>query len=615
MASPRASWKGYLKIAEVTCPVGLYAAASAAERIALHTVNRATGNRVSRQFVDASTGAPVEKEDQVKGYEVGKDEYVVLEPEEILAAVPQNDKTLTVSAFIPMAEVDDVYFDRPYYLAPSDRSAGEAFALIREGLRTGDVAAIAEAVLFRRVRAVLIRAHGAGLAATTLNYDYEVRAAADAFADVPKLRIKGEMLELAEHIINTKQRRVRSVRVSTTGTRRRWRNWSRPRSRAGRSRRRSRKAPERAADLMAALRESAGLGPKGPSGPEPKAAAPRREAGAKPAQRKKRADDGARAVPRQAQLLRDARSRSPKSRRKSQPRQTVSSCRSTTPRRLHYDFRLELDGVLKSWAVTRGPSLVAGEKRLAVDVEDHPLEYGAFEGTIPKGEYGGGAVLVWDRGTWAPIGDPHKGLTKGHLEFELSGDKLRGRWHLVRMRGKPRDKHENWLLIKGDDQFARAEGAPDILEERPDSATTGREIDEVAKEAPGWSSKTAGKIETNAAARRLARLIATDRHRGSEKAPMPGFVEPMLATLVEGAALGRTLAARDQIRRLSDRGAHREGGASRLLTRSGLDWTEKFGDAIVKAFGALPVSQALIDGEMVVENAPAPRISPRCRRT
>ena len=102
-------------------------------------------------------------------------------------------------------------------------------------------------------------------------------------------------------------------------------------------------------------------------------------------------------------------------------------------RRLHYDFRLELDGVLKSWAVTRGPSLVPGEKRLAVAVEDHPLEYGSFEGTIPKGEYGGGAVLLWDRGTWTPIGDPHEGLAKGHLEFELHGQKLNGRWHLVRM--------------------------------------------------------------------------------------------------------------------------------------------------------------------------------------
>ncbi len=139
MAPPRASWKGFLTIAEVTLPVALYAAASSSERIVLHTVNRATGNRVQRQYVDAETGAPVEREDQVKGYEVGKDQYVMLDPEEIAAATPVSDKRLTVSAFVGCDEVDDVYLDRPYYLAPSDRSGEAAFQLIREGLaRLGD---------------------------------------------------------------------------------------------------------------------------------------------------------------------------------------------------------------------------------------------------------------------------------------------------------------------------------------------------------------------------------------------------------------------------------------------------------------------------------------------
>ena len=162
-------------------------------------------------------------------------------------------------------------------------------------------------------------------------------------------------------------------------------------------------------------------------------------------------------------------------------------------RRLHYDFRLEVDGVLRSWAVTRGPSLVPGEKRLAVHVEDHPLEYGGFEGTIPKGEYGGGTVIVWDRGTWKPVGDADAGYRKGHMEFELDGEKLHGRWHLIRMHGRPREKRENWLLIKGDDEYARTPDAPDILEERPESVKTGRVIADVEDEAPGWSSKT-GRI-------------------------------------------------------------------------------------------------------------------------
>lgn len=284
-------------------------------------------------------------------------------------------------------------------------------------------------------------------------------------------------------------------------------------------------------------------------------------------------------------------------------------------RRLHYDFRLEMDGVLKSWAVTRGPSLVPGDKRLAVHVEDHPLEYGDFEGTIPKGEYGGGTVIVWDRGTWLPVGDAHKGYSGGHLEFELKGEKLGGRWHLVRMQGKPGEKRENWLLIKGEDEFARPRGAGDILEERPDSVKTGRKIADVADEAPGWSSKT-GKIRktatgTKEAARSGAKEGAApdpsqipdpSRTKGAKKAALPAFVEPMLASLAASPpAGGRWL---HEIKfdgyRLQ---ARIEAGRVKLLTRSGLDWTGKFGKAVVAALQELPVGTALIDGELVVETA------------
>jgi DNA end-binding protein Ku len=202
---PRASWKGFLKIAEVTCPVALYAAASTTERIALHTINRSTGNRTRRQFVDVETGEAVERDDQVKGYEVGKDEFVSVEPDEIAAVIPHGDRTLTVSAFIDLAGVDDLYFDKPYYLAPSDRSAAETFALVREGMRAAKAAAVAQAVLFRRVRTLLIRPYDKGLAATTLNFDYEVRSAEQAFSTVPAKKIAGEMLDLAIHIIGTKQ--------------------------------------------------------------------------------------------------------------------------------------------------------------------------------------------------------------------------------------------------------------------------------------------------------------------------------------------------------------------------------------------------------------------------
>jgi len=149
-------------------------------------------------------------------------------------------------------------------------------------------------------------------------------------------------------------------------------------------------------------------------------------------------------------------------------------------RRLHYDLRLELDGVMKSWTVTRGPSLVPGEKRLAVHVENHPIEYNKFEGTIPQGQYGGGTVMIWDRGHWEPEGDPHEGYKKGHLNFRLEGKKLHGLWHLVRMHKRPGEKRENWLLIKANDDEARTARDPDILEEASLSAATGRSMEQIA---------------------------------------------------------------------------------------------------------------------------------------
>lgn len=202
--APRAVWKGVLKIAEVTCPVSLYTAASTSERISFHTINRKTGNRVHRQFIDEVSGQTVETEDQVKGYDKGEGDYIILEADEIAAAVPESDKTLTVETFLPCDEIDDIFFDKPYYVAPSSPVASGAFALIREGMKGQKSAALARTVIFRRMRSILIRPHGDGLIATTLNFDYEVRSAQNAFSDVPEIKIDDEMLELAEHIIQTK---------------------------------------------------------------------------------------------------------------------------------------------------------------------------------------------------------------------------------------------------------------------------------------------------------------------------------------------------------------------------------------------------------------------------
>jgi bifunctional non-homologous end joining protein LigD len=296
-------------------------------------------------------------------------------------------------------------------------------------------------------------------------------------------------------------------------------------------------------------------------------------------------------------------------------------------RRLHYDLRLELDGVMKSWAVTRGPSLVPGEKRLAVQTEDHPIEYNKFEGTIPEGEYGGGTVLIWDRGRWHPEGDPHAGLKKGHLAFTLDGEKLKGAWHLIRLRGRPGEKKSNWLLIKSHDEFERSEKDPDILEEMPNSVVTGRSIPEIA-EGKGrkrvWHSNRSVKDNVKAGAtrsnggtaarpaksarspRRAAAVKKTKTKAKAKKksaaggSPLPDFVPPCLATLSE-----RPPDDPAWVHEIKFDGyriqARLEGGKAKLLTRKALDWADRF-RPVADAVAELPVDQALLDGEIVSES-------------
>ena len=202
--APRAVWKGSLRVGELQCPVSLFTAVSTSDRIAFHTLNRKTGHRVHRQFVDSETGEPVLQPDQVKGYDTGAGQTIIIEPEEIAAAIPDNDKTLAVRTFVACQSIDTLYFDRPYFLTPSDPIGAPVFALLLEGLKAKKAAAIASAILFRRVRTVLIRAHDDDLIATLLKFDYEVRSAADAFESIPEVKIEAEMVELARHIIKTK---------------------------------------------------------------------------------------------------------------------------------------------------------------------------------------------------------------------------------------------------------------------------------------------------------------------------------------------------------------------------------------------------------------------------
>jgi bifunctional non-homologous end joining protein LigD len=271
--------------------------------------------------------------------------------------------------------------------------------------------------------------------------------------------------------------------------------------------------------------------------------------------------------------------------------------------RLHYDFRLELDGTLKSWAVPKGPSLDPADKRLAMHVEDHPLEYGDFEGTIPKGEYGGGTVLVWDRGTWEPIGDPHKGYREGNLKFALKGDKLQGAWALVRIRGRERgDNGRSWLLIKERDAEARSGPAARIVDREPKSAATGRTLDEVtaAKDRVWHSNRDAPGTTSAARKRRAAAAPAPDPSEigGARPSSLPKFVTPELATLVDRAPGGEEWLHEmkyDGYRIL----ARIDHGRVTLASRNGRDWTANF-PTVTEAAGRLPVERAILDGEVAV---------------
>ncbi|MCX5515325.1 DNA ligase D [Kaistia algarum] len=262
--------------------------------------------------------------------------------------------------------------------------------------------------------------------------------------------------------------------------------------------------------------------------------------------------------------------------------------------RLHYDFRLELDGVLKSWAVTRGPSLDPSEKRLAVRTEDHPVDYAAFEGVIPEGQYGAGTVIVWDHGDWEPVGDPHEGLADGKLTFLLYGERMKGEWALIRMRGgksRADAKRENWLLIKADDAEANREA--DILD-AVTSVNSGRDLAKVTEDAKHGDAAIYGKPTKRPGKPAAAQAIPSR----SRKANLPDFVEPQLCALVEDVPKGD-----DWLYEIKFDGYRAivaaDGDAVRISTRNGLDWTDRFAP-LARAVGSLGLSSVLIDGEIVV---------------
>ena len=264
--------------------------------------------------------------------------------------------------------------------------------------------------------------------------------------------------------------------------------------------------------------------------------------------------------------------------------------------RLHYDFRLEVDGVLKSWAVTKGPSADPADKRLAVRTEDHPMSYADFEGVIPKGEYGGGSVMLWDRGTWAPIaGKSAKDIEKGHLHFTLDGERMKGEWLLVRMKPRGNEKRENWLLRKVNDAYAG--GTDDLVGRQLTSVLTGRTMAEIAGDEGGEQSLKGAKGE--AFAQKMAATAAHNKKvaKPAAKGKPPKFRPLQLATLVDAVPTGN-----GWFHEIKYDGYRAEiaaaGGDVRVYTRNGLDWTEKFAP-LVRHVAALDLPPCLIDGEIV----------------
>ncbi len=199
--APRPNWKGYLKLSLVSCPVALFPATTTSERVSFRTLNRQTGHRVRRLFVDEVSGDPVETKDQIKGYEVAKGEYLQIDDEEIKAVQLESNHTIDIERFVPRAEIDELYLDTPYFLTPTDRVGEEAFAVIRDALRSEEMVGLARVVLFRRERILMLQPRDKGIVATSLHYANEVHASAGYFDEIPDLNLPKQMLDLAKHII------------------------------------------------------------------------------------------------------------------------------------------------------------------------------------------------------------------------------------------------------------------------------------------------------------------------------------------------------------------------------------------------------------------------------
>ena len=502
----RPIWKGHISFGLVNVPVILHAAERRAGDLSFRMIDSRNSARVRYERVNEETGEEVPWDKIVKGYEYEDGNYVLMSEEELEHASPEMTRTIEIEQFVDLDDIDIRYFDRPYVLVPGNKGE-KGYVLLREAIRDAGKVGIAKVVIRARQYLAALIPQGDALVLELLRY----RSGTDRFERIrtavqrsseARSRAKGNRsgYQLDRRHDDEVERLEISRRVSRstdeTGAEES-RLWSNRSDRRSRGRRNSDSADDQ---FHGRVQEECGARVEGSSEDRRPRQRPRPVVAGGVRERSAPVNSETACWMRDGMSLKEYKhkrnfKKTPEPAggkgKAGKDRQYVIQKHAAS--RLHYDFRLEHDGTLKSWAVPKGPSLDPSVKSLAVQVEDHPLEYATFEGTIPEGEYGGGTVMVWDHGTWEPEEDADEGFKTGKLKFQLHGEKLHGSWALVRMGGRAGDGGKNWLLIKHRDDEAKSASKFDVVKREPLSVVTGRDLDEIASDADAvWTSKRQG---------------------------------------------------------------------------------------------------------------------------